>query len=317
MWCKCKKINCSPNFYDICTLNSRSMSPESKKRRKLIHKLRSKYKLVILNDETYEEKISMRLSRMNVFIVSGTLTILLIVLTTMLIAFTPLREYIPGYTDVSLYAKLYRLENLTDSLERVVAQRGHYMENIHRILSGEDTLVEYPTISSDSVREYEGIIIQPSAEDSILRKEFEEQGGLDLLTGGPERGNGGRSLSNYAFFMPLRGVVTSGFNLTQKHYGVDIVSVQNEAVKATLDGVITFAGWTLETGYTMIIQHHQDIISVYQHNSILLKEKGAFVKAGDPIAIVGSSGKLSTGPHLHFEIWYDGVPVNPAEFIAF
>jgi murein DD-endopeptidase MepM/ murein hydrolase activator NlpD len=293
------------------------MAQEIKKRRKLIHKLRNKYKLVILNDETYEEKISLRLSRMNVFVVTGVITILLIVLTTMLIAFTPLREYIPGYTDVSLYERLYRLQNLTDSLEIVVDQRGRYMDNIRNILLGGDTVTEYPEYSNDSVKDYESIIIKHSPEDSMLREEIESQGKYKLLFGGVETPVGSKALSSYAFFMPLRGIITNKFNPVNRHYGIDIVAVEQEAIKSTLDGVVIFTGWTLETGYTLIIQHHHDLVSVYQHNSVLLKEKGTFVKAGDPIAIVGSSGKLSTGPHLHFEIWYDGVPVNPADFIAF
>ena len=134
-----------------------------------------------------------------------------------------------------------------------------------------------------------------------------------------ERGRQGArpDISSFTFFTPLRGIVTSKFDPATKHYGVDIVSVQNEAIKATLDGVVIFSGWTLETGYTVIIQHENDLISVYKHNSVLLKDQGSFVKAGDAIAIVGSSGEYSTGPHLHFEIWYNGVPVNPTDFIKF
>lgn len=293
------------------------MAQEPRKRRKLIHKLRNKYKLVILNDETYEEKISLRLSRMNVFVVTGTITILLIVLTTMLIAFTPLREYIPGYTDVSLYERIHKLQNLTDSLEVVVQQRGRYMDNIRLILQGGDTLVDYPEYLDDTMLDYENIVITPSVEDSLLRMEIEEQGKYKLLYGGGEIQTESKALRSYAFFMPLRGVVTSKFNPAERHYGIDIVAVGQEAIKATLDGVVVLTGWTLETGYILVIQHHHDLLSVYQHNSVLLKEKGSFVRAGDPVAIVGSSGKLSTGPHLHFEIWYDGVPVDPAEFIAF
>jgi murein DD-endopeptidase MepM/ murein hydrolase activator NlpD len=293
------------------------MSQETKIRRRLIHKLRNKYKLVILNDETYEEKISLRLSRMNVFIVTGTITILLIALTTILIAFTPLREYIPGYTDVSLSKKIYRLQNLADSLDIVVQQRGRFLDNIRNILEGRDTIVNYQEIATDSLKGYDKIVVRPSREDSMLRLEFEGQGQYKLDVSGQDRSSGVRNLSSFTFFTPLRGIVTSNFDPKQKHYGIDIVSVQREAVKATLDGVVIFTGWTLETGYTMIIQHYNDLLSVYQHNSTLLKEKGSYVKAGDPIAVVGSTGKLSTGPHLHLEIWYQGVPINPADFIAF
>jgi murein DD-endopeptidase MepM/ murein hydrolase activator NlpD len=315
--CKCKKINNSLNFYDICTLNLNSMSQETKIRRRLLHKLRNKYKLVILNDETYEEKISLRLSRMNVFIVSGTITILLIALTTILIAFTPLREYIPGYTDVALSQKIYRLQNLTDSLDLVVQQRGRYLENIQNILEGRDTVVTYASITTDSLKEYVKIVIRPSREDSLLRLEYQGQLSYKSESSSQDSRAGTRNLSSFAFFTPLRGIVTGTFDPKQKHYGIDIVSVQREAVKATLDGMVIFTGWTLETGYTMVIQHHNDLLSVYQHNSTLLKDKGSYVKAGDPIAVVGSTGKLSTGPHLHLEIWYQGVAINPADFIAF
>jgi murein DD-endopeptidase MepM/ murein hydrolase activator NlpD len=160
----------------------------------------------------------------------------------------------------------------------------------------------------------------PSAADSAFRDEFESQ----LIYGvedtkGADRGRTGArpDISSFTFFTPLRGIVTSKFDPASKHFGVDIVSVQNEAIKATLDGVVTFTGWTIETGYTISIQHENDLISVYKHNSALLKDQGSNVKAGDAIAIIGSSGEYSTGPHLHFEIWYNGVPVDPTDFIKF
>ncbi len=135
----------------------------------------------------------------------------------------------------------------------------------------------------------------------------------------PDHNRGGSKpdISSFSFFTPLRGIVTSKFDPATKHYGVDIVSVQNEAIKATLDGVVIFTGWTLETGYTVCLQHENDLVSIYKHNSAILKEQGSYVKAGDPIAIIGSSGEYSTGPHLHFELWYNGVPVAPTDFIKF
>ena len=135
--------------------------------------------------------------------------------------------------------------------------------------------------------------------------------------GARERAGTRPDISSFSFFTPLRGIVTGKFEPKSKHYGVDIVSVQNEAIKATLDGVVIFTGWTLETGYTISIQHEYDLVSVYKHNSALLKEQGSFVKAGDPIAIIGSTGEQSSGPHLHFELWYNGVPINPIEIIKF
>jgi murein DD-endopeptidase MepM/ murein hydrolase activator NlpD len=293
------------------------MAQESKKQEKWYRKLRDKYKLVILNDETYEEKVSFKLSRLNVFVATGTIAILLIILTTILIAFTRLREYIPGYTDVSLYEQLYKIEELTDSLEADSRQKALYLENLRLILSGRDTTIVNP-VREDTVGHYDDITGYPSENDSVFRDEFESQ-----LMGGEERipvhdrGTAKPDISRFTFFTPLRGIVTSKFDPATKHYGVDIVSVQNEAIKATLDGVLIFTGWTLETGYTVCMQHENDLVSVYKHNSAILKEQGSYVKAGDPIAIIGSSGEFSTGPHLHFEIWYNGVPVDPAQFIKF
>jgi murein DD-endopeptidase MepM/ murein hydrolase activator NlpD len=291
--------------------------PEEKKRRKYwISKLKNKYKLVILNDETYEERFSFRLSRMNVFVAGGTGAILLIILTTILIAFTPLREYIPGYTDVGLYEDFYRMKEVTDSLDMAVRQKSQYLENLRMILEGRDT--SYTGSTAQSTSGYGQITMTRSREDSLLRADWESQNYYTTypVTGDP-RQEFRTQITDFTFYTPLRGIVTNHFDPSRKHYGIDIVSVQNEAIKATLNGVVVFTGWTLETGYVIGIQHAFNLFSVYKHNSALLKEQGSYVKAGDGIAIVGSSGELSTGPHLHFEIWYNGVPVNPAEVIVF
>ena len=303
-------------FSDICSPKFDRMVQE-KKKQKFIEKLRNKYKLVILNDETYEEKLSFRLSRLNVFVLTGFLTILLILLTTFLIAFTPLKEYIPGYPDVTLYEKLYKLQRRADSLEVGVKQKNAYLDNLRRILQGNDTLVSFST-PADTFRNYDDIKFSRSHEDSVLRAEFESQNREGKYISLQDNHAGGNAdINSFSFFTPLRGIVTSKFNPREKHYGIDIVAVQNEAIKATLDGVVVFTGWTLETGYVIGIQHSHNLFSIYKHNSALLKEQGAFVKAGDPIAIVGSSGELSTGPHLHFELWYNGTPVNPSDFMIF
>lgn len=317
--CKSKKYSSSPKNSDICRLNPSEMTKESVKKDKWYRKLRDKYKLVILNDETYEEKLSFKLSRLNVFVAMGTLAILLIIITAIIIAFTPLREYIPGYTDVALYEKLYQIEELTDSLDNDARQKALYLENLRLILSGRDTTIVSP-LKTDTVNTYSGIKGSASAEDSAFRYEFESQvfgSENEVRLSDHGRYSARPDISSFTFFTPLRGIITNKFDPTTKHYGIDIVSVQNEAIKATLDGVVIFAGWTIETGYTVSLQHENDLVSVYKHNSALLKEQGSYVKAGDAIAIIGSTGEYSTGPHLHFEVWYNGVPVNPGDFIKF
>lgn len=283
-----------------------------------LRKLRDKYKLVILNEETYEERFTFRLSRLNVFVALSTLSLLLILLTIVLIAFTPLREYIPGYTDMSLYRKIDALQQKSDSLEIEFRRKDQYLANLHRILTGNDTLGEI--MPMQDTKDYSDVTITRSKEDSLLRQEYEYQSMYNVKPGNysaDEAGINEPSIASYNFFTPLHGVVTNKFKPETGHYGIDIVAKNNETVKATLDGVVIFADWTQETGYVIGIQHRYNIISVYKHNASLLKKSGEAVKAGDVIAIVGSSGKLTTGLHLHFEIWVNGNPVDPATLMIF
>ncbi len=282
-----------------------------------IRKLRNKYRLVIVNEETFDERLSFRLSRLNVFVIIGTLVILLIVATTFLIAFTPLREYIPGYTDVTLSQKAKYLQHKVDSLEVDFRRKSLYIQNLKSIIEGK--VIESDTsIRSDENVDYDNIKYVKSPEDSILRAEYENESSYDLYYNeSDELYTPTSPLNNYYFFAPLKGIITNEFNLTKGHYGIDIVAKDNEAVKTTLSGTVIFSDWTVETGYVIAIQHQGNLISVYKHNSVLLKQEGNVVKAGDPIAIVGESGELSTGPHLHFELWLNGAPVNPRDYMVF
>lgn len=279
--------------------------------KQLIDKLRNKYRLVILNDETFEEKLSLKLSRLNVFFIVGFLMIFLIVSTTLLIAFTPLREYIPGYSSTALRRKAFELALKSDSLQNQINYNERYLLNIRKILEGKPLIDFADSAVSDSVVQAE-LGKKLSKEDSMLRAfvEEEERFNISQLV---ESGVGFR----LSFFAPVKGLITNSFNPAESHLGVDIVADQNEVIKAAQDGVVVFSGWTAETGYVIIIQHPGELLSAYKHNSSLMKEAGQTVEAGDPIAIIGNSGELTTGPHLHFELWYQGNPVNPEDYISF
>ncbi len=299
------------------------MAEKRSNRKKWIQKLRNKYLLVIRNEGTYEVKLSFRLSRLNVFLALGLTSIILVVLTIFLIAFTPLREYIPGYMDVDLPRQVYALKLKADSMEREFMQRSLYLENLKNIIEGNE-VTEYDqqgnenAAEKDSVVNYQDIYLTHSPEDSLLRLEFERQGRFNqsIMPGvvTPDERN---EVPVFLFFSPLEGIVTNRFNPDIGHFGVDLVSDKNAPIKAILDGMVVFAGWTLETGHVIALQHQQNILSVYKHNSVLLKKEGDFVKAGDVIAIIGESGELSTGPHLHFELWFNGNPVDPTDYIRF
>ncbi len=286
------------------------MEKENKKKR-IIKKLKNKYRLVILNDASFEERFSYRLSPLNLLTLLLTFVVLLIILVSVVIIYTPLRESIPGYTDVSLREDLISMVFRADSLELELQRNSAYLRNIQGALKGELPL------SKDSIYNTNQSIIIPenpmlkSKEDSMLREYVEREDSYSLSEN-PEN-----STKQIYFFAPLKGTITNEFNPGKEHYGIDVVAPKDEAIKATLDGTVVFAEWTVETGYVIQLQHSNNLVSTYKHNSVLLKKVGEEVKAGEAIAIVGNSGELSSGPHLHFELWKDGKALNPADFINF
>lgn len=291
------------------------MSAEKKQQKKKIYKrLRNKFRLVIMNDETLEERASLTLSPLNVFVFTGTLIISLITITIYTIAFTPLREYIPGYTDVSVRRSALESYRKTDSLQRQLASQELFLQNMKNLFSGNiDKSVNIDTMQS--LQLYDTIhALKHSEDDSFIRSEIEKQDKFNLSIG-PETNAG--SISSFFFFTPVKGKLTTTFTPLDKHYGVDIVAAPDAVIKSTLDGTVVMADWTSQTGYVIAIQHNNNLFSIYKHNSALMKAVGNIVKAGDVIAIIGNTGELTTGPHLHFELWYNGAPVNPADYISF
>lgn len=295
---------------------------EEKKKRTLAEWLRTKYYFIIRKEENFEEKLSVRLSPISLFITTGGIVVLLIILVISLVAFTPLREYIPGYADVNMRKNLIMISQKADSLTIALQQRKAYMDNLQRILSGQpgssdSGSAEKVSDTGKAKSQSSKAFLPPSHEDSALRHEVETQNPYNVSVGTGLGSGANDNINNYYFFTPLKGIVTNGFNPSQSHFGVDIVTKENEAIKATLDGTVILSTWTLATGNVIIIQHSNNLLSVYEHNSVLLKKQGDYVKAGDVIAIVGNSGELTTGPHLHFELWYRGNPVNPQQYMAF
>lgn len=286
---------------------------------KIISRLKNKYRLVIMNDETFEEKLSLTLSPLNVITVFGSFTLLLIISMVYFIAFTPLREYIPGYADIGMRRKVFQMSTAVDSLQREMKMRDEYLAVLKNIIEGKspEPAAEKGNKSGKQVTKT-GIKFSRSKEDSLLRKMVAEEDNA-LLQRKQQAGGSDKNLrtKGLLFFKPVSGVVSSAFNTSDEHYGVDIVTAPDETVKATLDGKVIFSGWTIETGHVLVIQHEQNLISLYKHNSILLKKTGNYVQSGEPIAIVGNSGELSTGPHLHFEVWQNGKPLNPKEIFLF
>lgn len=288
------------------------MRKKKEQKKKLTQKLLDKYSLVILNDDTFEERFSLKLTRLNVFVAITISVILLIAGTTLLIAFTGLREYIPGYSSTSLKQEAVQLAYKTDSLQKEVEINNQYFNSIKKALAGD---VKPLDLNKDSVMSGRRINpaevdLNPSREDSLLRERVVQEDKYNIF-------ETATSKANYALFPPVRGPISEGYNIREGHFGVDVVVAENTPVKSVSDGTVIFSEWTAETGNVLIIEHSYGMVSVYKHNSTLNKEQGARVKKGEVIAAAGSTGELSTGPHLHFELWSEGQSVNPTDFIEF
>ena len=289
-----------------------SKTTKKSRQKKLTTKLLHKYRLVVLNEDTFEERFAVKLTRLNVFIYGSLFALLLIGFTTIFIAFTPIREYIPGYTSPTLQKQAIALEQKTDSLMRITKMNERFMASIKDVLSGQTSS---ETINKDSIyaavaSEVDPQNLNPSQADSILRNKVENEDKYNLF-------ESAKSLKNFIFFPPVKGTVSSEFNFDEQHYAVDIAVPKNTPVKAAADGRVIFASWTSDSGFVLIIDHGNQLITVYKHNASLTKVQGELVKAREVISISGSSGELSTGPHLHFELWSDGNPIDPLSFIDF
>jgi len=288
------------------------MATKDKGKKRFAHKLLHKYRLVILNEDTFEERFAIKLTRLNVFVIMSLLTILLIAGTTMLIAYTPLREYIPGYSSTSLKKKATELNYKTDSLQQVIVANDKYLESIKRVLTGDISAIE---INKDSIieaaeQDIDLVDLEPSQEDLELREKVDKEDKYNLF-------ESATSNASFVLFPPVNGTISEGYNVEEKHFAIDIVVVKDTPIKAVADGTVILAEWTTQTGYVIIIDHGNGLLSAYKHNASLTKSQGDLIKSGEVIAISGNTGELTTGPHLHFELWKDGYPINPTTFIDF
>lgn len=288
------------------------MAKKKKGKSKFRQKLLNKYRLVILNEDTFEEKISFKLTRLNVFIVGGLFSIILIISTIYLIAFTGIREYIPGYSSTALKREATTLVYKVDSLQQVLDLNNRYLQNVKKVLTGEIKEVHFDTDSVMQVIQAnkDSVSLDPSNYDLEFRNEVESIDRYSIFNEAVKK-------TDIVFFAPVNGIISDRFNLRDKHYAIDIAVEMGTPVKAVADGTVIFAEWTAETGHVVILEHRAGFISVYKHNISLNKRQGDMVKSGEVIASAGSSGEYSTGPHLHFELWSDGYPVDPEKYIDF
>jgi len=283
-----------------------------------LRKLNHKYDFLMSHDETGRAMFGFKLNLMNLILVIIGMALLLIIVTSVIIAFTPLREYIPGYTDVNLNRKVYELNLRADSLSRELDKKDVYFQNLRRIVEGYDFAADSAKVAYDiykplPVGATDTITLHKSRQDSLLRAEYEAQNQYNLFDDEVTPVKASLSVKN--FFVPLTGTVTNGFNPAEGHYGIDISSDGDQIINATFDGTVVFASWSIENGYCIGLQHADGYFSTYKHNATLLKKEGDYVKAGEAIAILGESGQTEHAEHLHFELWHNSIPLNPSDYM--
>ena len=274
-------------------------------------KLLDQYRMIIVNEKTFEEQFYFRLSRLNVIVLLILLISSIMTGTFFLITSTPVKEFIPGYPSSELRLKAIKNTFLLDSIINVTKQQEKFLESIKNALLGENNQTEseeyMPPISQVETDEY---LVTQVREDSILRSRVIQE----------DKYNFARSSDSNLIgllFPPAKGEITQNYDPDSKHYGVDIALSENYPVKSILDGRVIFAEWTTETGNVVIIKHSRELTSIYKHNATLYKKQGDLVSTGEVIASAGNTGEFSTGTHLHFELWLSGYPVNPIDFINF
>ena len=289
--------------------------------KKLIEYLRKKVKIVVISKETYEEKKSFDLSVIMLFVYSLFAFLILIVLSYFIISATSLKYMIPGFPKIVDVERIKQIDkkNLLKlaEYEDKIDHYENYFNNLSVILNGGEISEEVnKTDSSIGSRNNEEYNFDLTENDSLLRIKIDDREKYDIsIFSSNNRLE--EKLNGVLFFSPLKGEVTNQFHLEKGHYGVDVIASNNEAVKAILNGTVVYSDWSPENGHVIHIQHAQNLVSIYKHNSFLLKKTGDLIKAGDAIAIVGNSGELSTGPHLHFELWHNGIPLDPEKFVVF
>lgn len=286
-----------------------------KKQKNIFRKLFQKHTLIILNEESQEEQFSFRLNRMNVLVVLALLTFFTIACTTLTLLYTPLHDYIlPSEKHVGVMDKeeILKLTNQIEVLENRSKANDLYIKNLRIILAGEVPIPEIDTTQNPITSvDLSKVDLAPTEEDLELRKEVEQEE-IFSVAGSQDNQESGSLL-----FTPLKGIMTSGYSTEENHLAIDIAAQQGEAIKSVASGTVIFTDWTPETGYVAVIQHQQGMISVYKHALTVYKKMGDVVKKGEVIAAVGNTGELTTGPHLHFELWIDGTPVDPQQYIVF
>ena len=283
---------------------------ESSKKNNIKKRESKNYRLVIQEEKTYKEKFKLKLSRTNVFLTGTFFSLIIVSITTSIIFFTPVREYIPGYDTTKMRIQaINNLERL-DSLINQLSINENYLEAVFQTINGEDYKNIYTNESQRISVDLSELDMSLRVEDSILRKVVEREDKFNVIESEIQT-------LNLEMSPPVRGIIIESFDVSIKHYGIDIVLKEKTPVKAVADGIVLLSEWTIDSGHTVIVYHKDQLTSVYKHNYLSKVKTGDYVKQGQVVALSGNTGELTSGPHLHFELWDSNGPINPEDFIIF
>lgn len=301
------------NQRNISTINEpKNMAKKEPRIKRWRERLKNTYRLVVMNNDTFEEIGSYKLTLLNFYLIGSTLAVLLSVLIVLFIVFTPLKRLIPGYGDVNVNNEIRLLERELRDLSDTLRIQRNYTNSFRKILVGdvetEDALAEAANIEEDSIQ-----LVNPIKQDTLLRQEVELEETRRVTQNAmlSNINNAGLPIENIYFTPPVKGEISAPYSLTNKHFGLDLIAPKDSPILSVLRGTVISAGWDMDFGYTIALQHANNLITIYKHNSALLKGVGEIVKAGEPIAIIGNTGEKTDGPHLHFEIWHNGISIDP------
>lgn len=277
-----------------------------------LEKIKFKYKVSILNENTLEETFHIRLSRLNVFLATCTFIAICFIINSLLIIKTPLKQFLPGYENSIVRAEFIQNAITVDSLYNEVKKQNNYIKVMQSVIAGDIKVEKVVPLDSLALKKREEVLMTKSEKEKEFCENFEqeEQYNLSILTSPKQE-------KTFVFFRPVKGIILNKFNPKKGHYGIDITTTENENVLSVLNGTVIYTGFTIDEGYVIAIQHENDYISIYKNNTQLLKGVGVNVKSGETIAIAGSNVKGSKNLHLHFELWQKGKTLNPEEHIIF
>ncbi len=283
--------------------------PDQSKIKKQKKQANKNYRLAVVEENSYQEKFALSLSKRNIFLISFSVAFIIILITTLLIFYTPIKEYIPGYDTTKL--RIQAIQNLEklDSIINSLEKNKQFIQAFSRTINGEEFANQYEGVKIKEV-DITDLEVNINIEDSILRKIVEVEDRFNII-----EKEGALIAPN--LISPANGIILEGFDFSEGHYGIDIVLKERTPIKAVYDGIVLFAEWTLNYGYTVVVFHKNELISTYKHNESTSVETGDFVQTGEVIALSGNTGEFTSAPHLHFELWDLQGPINPEDLIKF